>query len=47
MAKPMPAAEVEITTELVRRLLRAQQPDLAGLPVEPLANGWCASGGRR
>ena len=40
MAKPMPAAEVEITAELVRRLLRAQQPDLAGLPVEPLANGW-------
>jgi aminoglycoside phosphotransferase (APT) family kinase protein len=40
MANPMPAAEVEITTELVRRLLRAQHPDLAGLPVEPLANGW-------
>lgn len=36
----MPAAEVEITAELVRRLLRAQHPDLAGLPVEPLANGW-------
>ena len=40
MANPMPAAEVEITTDLVRRLLRAQHPDLAGLPVEPLANGW-------
>jgi aminoglycoside phosphotransferase (APT) family kinase protein len=40
MANPMPAAEVEITAELVRRLLRAQHPDLAGLPVEPLANGW-------
>src|SRR6185437_7684254 len=40
MAKPMPAAEVEITADLVRRLLRAQQPDLAGLPVEPLASGW-------
>ena len=36
----MPAAELEVTTDLVRRLLRAQHPDLAGLPVEPLANGW-------
>jgi len=36
----MPAAELEITADLVRRLLAAQQPDLAGLPVEPLANGW-------
>ena len=40
MVNPMPAAEFEITTALVRRLLRAQHPDLAGLPVEPLANGW-------
>lgn len=40
VANPMPAAEVEITVGLVRRLLRAQHPDLAGLPVEPLANGW-------
>jgi len=40
MANPMPAAEVEVTPELVRRLLRTQHPDLAGLPVEPLANGW-------
>ena len=40
MVNPMPAAEVAVTTELVRRLLRAQHPDLAGLPVEPLANGW-------
>jgi aminoglycoside phosphotransferase (APT) family kinase protein len=36
----MPAAELEITTDLVRRLLAAQHPDLAGLPVTPLANGW-------
>jgi len=36
----MPAAEVEITADLVRRLLAAQHPDLAGLPVVPLANGW-------
>jgi aminoglycoside phosphotransferase (APT) family kinase protein len=36
----MPAAELEISTDLVRRLLTAQHPDLAGLPVEPLANGW-------
>jgi aminoglycoside phosphotransferase (APT) family kinase protein len=36
----MPAAEAEITADLVRRLLVAQHPDLAALPVEPLANGW-------
>ena len=40
MVNPMPAAEVEVTADLVRRLLAAQHPDLAGLPVEPLANGW-------
>ncbi len=36
----MPAAEVEISAELVRRLLADQHPDLARLPVEFLANGW-------
>jgi aminoglycoside phosphotransferase (APT) family kinase protein len=36
----MPAAELEITAGLVRRLVEAQHTDLAGLPVEPLANGW-------
>jgi aminoglycoside phosphotransferase (APT) family kinase protein len=40
MANPMPAAEFEVTADLVRRLLARQHPDLAGLPVEPLANGW-------
>ena len=35
----MPAAEVEITTERVAALLRAQHPDLAG-PLRPVANGW-------
>jgi len=40
VVNPMPAAEVEITADLVRRLLAAQQPDLAGLPVKLLANGW-------
>jgi aminoglycoside phosphotransferase (APT) family kinase protein len=40
MAKPMPAAEVEITAELVRALLAGQHPDLASLPVTFLANGW-------
>jgi aminoglycoside phosphotransferase (APT) family kinase protein len=40
MVNPMPAAEVEITADLVRRLLAGQHPDLAGLPVRPLANGW-------
>src|SRR6202451_1351898 len=36
----MPAAEVEISADLVRRLLAGQHPDLARLPVEFLANGW-------
>ena len=36
----MPAAEVEVSADLVRRLLAGQHPDLAQLPVEFLANGW-------
>jgi aminoglycoside phosphotransferase (APT) family kinase protein len=36
----MPAAEVEVSADLVRRLLAEQHPDLACLPVEFLANGW-------
>jgi aminoglycoside phosphotransferase (APT) family kinase protein len=36
----MPAADVDVTPELVRRLLAGQHPDLAGLPVEFMANGW-------
>jgi aminoglycoside phosphotransferase (APT) family kinase protein len=36
----MPAAEVDVSADLVRRLLAAQHPDLAGLPVEVIANGW-------
>jgi aminoglycoside phosphotransferase (APT) family kinase protein len=36
----MPAAEVELSADLVRRLLADQHPDLARLPVEFLANGW-------
>jgi aminoglycoside phosphotransferase (APT) family kinase protein len=39
-ANRMPAAEVEVTAVLVRRLLADQHPDLARLPVEFLANGW-------
>lgn len=35
-----PAAEVDITPELVRRLLEGQHPDLAGLHLTPVANGW-------
>ena len=35
-----PAAEVELDTELVAALLRAQHPDLADLPIEPVASGW-------
>jgi len=44
-----PAAEVDVTPALVRRLLAAQQPDLADLPVEDMAHGWdnvmCRIGG--
>jgi len=36
----MPAAEVQVSVELVRRLLDEQHPDLADLPIEVLANGW-------
>ncbi len=36
----MPAADVEVSAVLVRRLLADQHPDLARLPVEFLANGW-------
>lgn len=36
----MPAAEVPVSVELVRRLLDEQHPDLADLPIEVLANGW-------
>ncbi len=36
----MPAAEVDITPDLVRRLLLDQHRDLADLRLEPLAHGW-------
>lgn len=36
----MPPAEVSVSPELVRRLLAAQQPDLAHLPVRLVAHGW-------
>jgi aminoglycoside phosphotransferase (APT) family kinase protein len=39
-ANMMPAADVDISADLVRRLLASQHPDLAGLPVSFLANGW-------
>jgi aminoglycoside phosphotransferase (APT) family kinase protein len=35
-----PAAEVEVSDDLVRRLLLDQHPDLAQLPVERLDAGW-------
>src|SRR5215469_7503341 len=45
----MPAAEVAISPDLVRRLLAAQQPDLAHLPVTMMTHGWdnvmCLVGG--
>ena len=36
----MPAAEIDVSPDLVRRLLAAQHPDLAHLPVEVMTNGW-------
>ncbi len=36
----MPTAEVSVSPELVHRLLTDQHPDLAGLGIEVLANGW-------
>ncbi len=36
----MPAAEVEITEELVRNLLADQHPDLADLPLLEISGGW-------
>lgn len=36
----MPAAEVSVSPDLVRRLLAAQQADLAHLPVRVVAYGW-------
>ncbi|OOC56442.1 MULTISPECIES: aminoglycoside phosphotransferase family protein [Nocardiopsis] len=35
-----PAADVDVTVPLVERLLRQQHPDLARLPLVPLASGW-------
>lgn len=37
---PSPAAEIDITVELVRGLLQEQCPDLADLPLELVAAGW-------
>jgi len=36
----MVAPDIEVTAELARRLLHAQHPDLAELPLELVANGW-------
>src|SRR5687767_10899591 len=36
----MPAAEVDVTPELVRALLREQHPDLADLSLELIGEGW-------
>jgi aminoglycoside phosphotransferase (APT) family kinase protein len=36
----MPTAEVSVSPELVRLLLADQHPELAGLDIEVLANGW-------
>lgn len=36
----MPAAEVDIDLDLVRRLIRLQRPDLASAEIRPLAFGW-------
>ena len=38
--KPRPPAEVTLDAFGVRALLEAQQPDLAGLPLNEVASGW-------
>jgi aminoglycoside phosphotransferase (APT) family kinase protein len=40
MTAGTPPAEVDINEDLVRDLLRAQHPDLAGLPVRFAGEGW-------
>lgn len=35
-----PAADIEIDEPMVRSLLRAQHPDLADLPLQPMDSGW-------
>jgi aminoglycoside phosphotransferase (APT) family kinase protein len=35
-----PPAEVDVTTDLVRTLLREQHPDLAALPLRVVTSGW-------
>ena len=40
MTTGTPPAEVDITEALVRKLLQAQHPDLAGLPLEIAGEGW-------
>ncbi len=37
---PRPTAEVHLTLELARQLLREQHPDLAERPLSPVAQGW-------
>jgi aminoglycoside phosphotransferase (APT) family kinase protein len=39
-AQNMPAAEIDVSQGLVRRLLDEQHPDMAGLAIAPLSNGW-------
>jgi aminoglycoside phosphotransferase (APT) family kinase protein len=39
-ASPMPPAEVDIDTDLVRRLVASQFPELAAQDIRPLASGW-------
>jgi hypothetical protein len=36
----MPQAELEVTAELVKSLLKEQLPGFSELPLEPVANGW-------
>jgi len=36
----IPGPDVDITGQLIRRLLREQHPDLAALPLRPAGTGW-------
>jgi aminoglycoside phosphotransferase (APT) family kinase protein len=36
----VPSAEIAVDADLVRRLISAQHPDFAGLPIRPAFSGW-------
>jgi hypothetical protein len=39
-ASPMPSADVDVTVDVIRRLVCEQMPDLADRRLRMLAHGW-------